>query len=350
MPTLKEIAKHANTSVATVSFVLNGRAGSQRISAATERQVLAAARELGYTPNLAARRLRAAEGSPTLTIGMLLPNDERSTITVRAVSTIRETLDAWANERGVGQPDLIIETYEGGRLAEVRSLHGNARYNGAIIFSTQPEDDRFLRDRGPLAVPVVLVQRRVDGHGWVNVDNLQVGARVADHLLDLGHRRFGVVAAAIPGTALAHRRDGFLNRLRGRARIVVPHALVVPGAFSEAGGAVAAARLLAAADPGGPGLPSALYVTADLMAVGVLHVLKSLGLTIPGDVSVVGTDNDPYGPFLDPPLTTVDIARTDSARLATRSLLDRASGISVEPETFQLDSRIVIRGSTAPPH
>jgi DNA-binding LacI/PurR family transcriptional regulator len=92
----------------------------------------------------------------------------------------------------------LIETYQGGRLAEVRSLRSNARYNGAIVFSTLPEDDRYLRQSGPLTVPLVLVQRSVEGHGWVNVDNHLVGARVADHLLDLGHERFGVVAADIP--------------------------------------------------------------------------------------------------------------------------------------------------------
>ncbi|MBA3415469.1 MAG: LacI family DNA-binding transcriptional regulator [Chloroflexia bacterium] len=347
MPTLKQIARHARTSVTTVSLVLNGRDGEHRISAATTRQVQESARLLGYTPNLVARRLRSATGPPPLTIGMLLPEDERLTITVRAVGTIRETLDAWAAERGLESPDLLIETFQGGRLAEIRSLRSNARYNGAIIFSTFPEDDRYLGESGPLAVPLVLVQRSVEGHGWVNVDNHQVGGRVADHLLGLGHERFGVVAADVPGAALDDRRDGFLARLRERAGIVVPEERIVHGAFSEAGGAAATERVLGAAGAELAAFPSALYVTADLMAVGVLHALKRGGLRVPADVSVVGTDNDPYAAFMDPPLTTVDIARTESAQLATRALLDRVSGLVTGPETHRLDSRLIDRASAA---
>jgi LacI family transcriptional regulator len=93
--------------------------------------------------------------------------------------------------------------------------------------------------------------------------------------------------------------------------------------------------------------PSALYVTADLMAVGVLHALKRNGLRVPADVSVVGTDNDPYAPFTDPPLTTVDIARTESAQLATRALLDRAIGLVGEAQTFRLESDLIVRASSA---
>lgn len=114
MPSLKAVAKHANTSVTTVSLVLSGRDGEHRISEATRWQVLESSRLLGYTPNLVARRLRSGTGAPPPPIGMLLPDDERMTITVRAVGTVRETLDAWAAERGVGAPDLLIEIYQGG--------------------------------------------------------------------------------------------------------------------------------------------------------------------------------------------------------------------------------------------
>lgn len=344
MPNLKEIARLANTSVTTVSLVLNGRDGRNRISAATRGQVLEAARALGYTPNIAARRLRSATGAPPLAIGLLLPFDERLTITVRAVGTIRETLDAWAGERGVAPPDLLIETYPGGHLAGVRSLADNTRYNGAFLFSTLPEDDRFLARVGPLAIPVVLVQRSVTGHAWVSVDNRRVGARVAEHLLDLGHRRFGVVAATVPGAALGDRREGFLAALRG-AGIDPPAERIERGAFSEHGGHEATARLLARLRDAGQAPPTALYVTADLMALGALHALKAAGLRVPADVSLVGTDNDPYTPFTDPPLTTVDIARTRSAQLASHRLLDLVTDRDAAPSTDLLESRLVVRAS-----
>lgn len=345
MPSLKEIARRADTSVTTVSVVLNGRDGPHRISAGTRRRVLEAAGALGYTPNLAARRLRSAKGAAPLTVGMLLPFDDRLTITVRAVGTIRQTLDAWASERGVPAPDLLIETYPGGRLAEVRSLADNTRYNGALLFSTLPDDDAHLARTGPLPVPIVLIQRSVPGHAWINVDNRAIGARVANHLLNLGHRRIALVAAAVPGGALADRRDGFVARLGERAGVVIPAERIERGPFSERGGEAATARLLARLRATGAVPPSALYVTADLMAVGALHALKAAGLRVPGDVALVGTDNDPYAPFTDPPLSTVDVARTRSAERATALLLDLIVGRDAAPRTELLASRLVVRAS-----
>jgi LacI family transcriptional regulator len=348
VPSLKAIAQRANTSVSTVSLVLNGRDGAARISAATRQQVLAAARELGYTPNLAARRLRSARGVPPLTIGVLLPLDERLTITVRAIGTIRATLDAWARAGGVAPPDVLIEAYPGGRLADVRSLADNTRYNGAILFSTLPEDDRFLAEAGRLPVPLVLVQRSVAGHGWVNVDNRRVGQQVADHLLGLGHRRFALVAPSVAGAALDYRHEGFAAAL-AEVGVELPDNLVERDAFSEAGGYAAARRLIDRLRTGGALLPTAIYVTADLMAVGVVHALKEAGLWVPEDLAIVGTDDDPYAPFTDPPLTTVDICRHRSAELACALLLEQIRDREAAPRTELLASRLVVRRSCGGP-
>jgi DNA-binding LacI/PurR family transcriptional regulator len=107
-------------------------------------------------------------------------------------------------------------------------------------------------------------------------------------------------------------------------------------------------RLMAAVGEGEEA-PTAVYVTADLMAVGALHELKQCGYRVPADVSVVGTDNDPYAPFTDPPLTTVDVSRAESAALATRAVLELATGRDADPTTHLLDSRLLVRGSSGAP-
>jgi len=345
MPSLRDIARRANTSVTTVSLVLNERDDSARISAPTRRHVLEAARALGYTPNIAARRLRRA-GSvhPPATIGVLMPFDERLTITVRAAGTVRLTLDAWAREANAGSPDMLIETYRGGHLADVEALVDNARYNGVILFNTLSADDRYLARSGPPRVPLVLVQRHVEGQSWVSIDNHRMGGQVAAHLIALGHRTIAVVTSAIGGEAQAARCDGFFEQLRHAVGVEPSPAQVARGAFSEAGGYEATRRLLQERRAGCPH-PTALFVTADIMAIGALYALKEAGLRIPEDVAVVGYDNDPPASFTDPPLTTVDAAIGESTERATRMLLDLIRDRSPEPRTELLDGRLVVRGS-----
>lgn len=344
MPRLKDIAERAGTSVSTVSQVLNDRATVVRISETTRRQVLAAAQALGYTPNLAARRLRSAQnGAHPLIIGVLLPFDERLAITVPAVGAIHHALEA--RPHGARAAEVIIETYRGGALADVRSLQDNTRYNGAILFNTLPEDDAFLAQAGPLPVPTVVVQRSIEGHSWVNIDNRRMGGQVAAHLLALGHHRVAVVMPAIASAAQTARLDGFAEELRRATGAALAPSQVARGAFSEAGGHEAATRLLRRAREGGAPAPTALFVTTDRMAIGVLHAVKEAGLRIPGDVAVVGYDDDPATAFTDPPLTTVDAAVGRSTEEATAIVLRLMHGRSPAPETRLLDAQLIVRAS-----
>jgi len=346
MPSLKEIAKLANTSVTTVSLVINNRDGAARISPATRKQVLDAARGLGYTPNIAARRLRAGGGTPLpLTIGILLPFDDRLTITIRAVGTIRQALDDWARAERQAAPDLLIETYDGGRLADVRSLADNTRYNGVILFNTLPADDDFLALSGPLPVPVVVVQRTIPDHSWVNVDHFAMGGEVAAHVLGLGRPEIGIVGTDVPGAAQDTRLAGFLAELRARTGVELPPHRLARGAFSETGGYEATRQLLSATRAAGELPPSTLFVTADRIAIGALHALKENGMRIPDDVAVVSYDNDPFGAFADPPLTTVDASVPLSAARAVKLLLDLIRDGHAGPLTALLEARLLIRAS-----
>lgn len=345
MPRLRDIARKANTSVTTVSLVLNERDESARISAPTRLHVLEAARALGYTPNIAARRLRRAGiVPPPVTIGIVMPFDERLTITARAAGTVRQTLDAWAREADVGSPDMLIETYRGGHLADVQSLVDNARYNGVILFNSLSTDDDYLAQSGPPRVPLVLVQRRVDGHSWVSVDNLHLAGRVAAHLVALGHRDVAVVTSSIGGAAQTARCEGFFEQLRQSTGIEPSPAQVARGAFSEAGGYEATRHLLRE-QRAGRSHPTALFVTADIMAVGALHALKEAGLRIPEDIAVVGYDNGPAASFTDPPLTTVDAAIGESTVRATRMLIEQIRDRGPAPRSELLEGRIVVRDS-----
>jgi LacI family transcriptional regulator len=349
MPRLRDIARHANTSVTTVSLVLNGRDGPVRISETTRQQVLQAARELGYTPNIAARRLRGANGERgTVTIGVLLPLDERLTISIRALAPIRRQLDAWAESAGRSMPDVLIETYAGGHLDQVKSLTSDPRYNGAILYNTLPADDDWLAATGALSVPLVLVQRSIAGHSWVNSDNFRMGGEVAAHLLPRGPR-LAVVRTAIPAAAQTARVEGFAHRFRHEVGQDLPADAVVRAAFSEVGGYDATRRLLDDMQARGDFPPHGLFATTDLMAVGALRALREAGLQVPDDVAVVGYDDDPIAPFTNPPLSSVNAAFESSAERAVETLLALIKSQSAEPITALLEAQLVIRESSALP-
>lgn len=346
MPSLRDIARHANTSVTTVSLVLNGRDGPVRISEVTRRQVLEAANALGYTANMAARRLRSANGARApLTIGVLLPLDERLTITVRALGTIRRQVDVWAQREGRTTPDLLVETYRGGHLDEVRSLTTDPRYNGAILYNTLPADDRWLAQTGPLTVPIVLVQRSVDGHNWVNIDNRHMGGEVAAHLLRLGHRRLGIITSSLAVAAQTERLEGLTEHLRHAAGVTIPEEAIARGPFSETGGYETTRDFLRTLAARGASIPTALFVTADLMAFGALHAVKEFGLRVPDDIALVGYDDEPMASYTDPPLTTVNASIQRAAEMATEIVVTVIHNRNTAPVTKYLEASLVVRGS-----
>lgn len=346
MPGLREIAQRAGTSLSTVSLVLNNRDSAIGISPATRAKVLAAARELGYTPNVAARRLRASGShAHPLAIGLIAPFDERLPVTIRfTIEAIRAALDHWTSERGLLPAELLIETYPAGELAALHSLRANTRYNGAILFNTVAADDNFLTKAGSLPLPVVVVQRTIAGQSWVNVDNFAMGRRVAAHLLALGHRRFGTIAPAVESAAVAARLAGFREALAATGITLAPECQTI-GAFAADGGEAAASALIERSRAAGLGLPTALFIAADTMAIGAMHALKRAGLRIPDDIAIIGYDNDPAAAYADPPLTTVEAAMAPAATRATELLLGMIQGELAPPQTALLATHLIVRAS-----
>jgi DNA-binding LacI/PurR family transcriptional regulator len=345
MPRMREIAERAGTSLSTVSLVLNNRDSAIGISQATRERVLAAARELGYTPNLAARRLRSSGGTHPLALGLVAPFDDRLPLMVSSsIGAIRSTADTWTAMRQLPHADILIETYPAGEIARLHSLHANARYNGALLFNTVADDDAYLRTTAALALPVVAVQRSIPGLRCVDVDNHTMGREVAAHLLAHGHRHFALISPAIASQAITARIGGFSDALAAAGHPLHPddHATC---AFTADGGAAAVKRLLARWERNHGSRPTALFVAADTIAVGAVHALKIAGVRLPDDMAIIGYDNDPAAAYIDPPLTTVDGAMSEATARATRWLLDAIHGAGAPPQTELLETHLIVRES-----
>jgi LacI family transcriptional regulator len=315
-PTHRDIARLARTSQATVSLVLNNRASALRISEKTRDAVLAAARDLGYVPDLGARRLRHHLGTstaPDLILAVLRPASTRLGNATFVVEAAQAALAALPG--GPTRSQLVLEEFLPGRLAEHPGIVGGARFHGAIVTGMTPEDERAFAAGVP-SVPLVAFQRRAPGRAYVDVDNVRGGALVTRHLLASGRRRIAALGYAFPPSraqderlegarqALTAARMGGEGGERAEAR-VERAATADPAPAAET-----AARLLR------DWRPDAVFALSDVLAVGVLHALRAAAMRVPEDVAVVGYDDFPYAPFLDPPLTSVRLPYEAMGRAA----------------------------------
>jgi LacI family transcriptional regulator len=337
-PTHKDIARLAGTSLATVSHVLNNRGAEQRISEKTREGVLEAARRLGYLPDLNARRLRhrlGASASPDLVLAVLRPAGSTLGLAAPIVDAVSASLRTLA-----GAPQLVLEEFEPGRIAEHPGLLAGSRFHGAIVTGLTPEDETFLEEND-LLVPLVAFQRRVVGRAYVDVDNVAGGARATHHLLGLGRRRIAALTyAQPPSRAQQNRVEGYRRAIAALGHPAEVR-VVVAASPDPSDGAAATKRLLA------EWRPDAIFALIDSLALGALHVLDGAGVRVPHEVAVVGYDDTEYAPVAHPPLSSVRKPDAEMVAAAVEWLAAAARGAAGAPLQRVYDPTLIIRASSA---
>jgi len=317
-------------SVPTVSRVLNGRAD---VSAATRTRVEALISEHGY------QRRSATSVAPAPVIDVVF----------------HELDGAWAVEvmRGVTlvarEEGLMVNLSE----SAPRVVPGQGwvdavltrRPTGVIlvVFDVSPAQHSQLTARGiPFAVldPAGEPSEGVPAIGSANWNG---GMAAARHLLDLGHRRIGVIGGPPSLLCSRARLDGYRAAM-DMAGVPIEPALVRSGDFHVEGGYDSGLELLRLPEP-----PTAVFAGSDLQALGVYEAARELGVRIPGELSVVGYDDLPVARWVGPPLTTVHQPLAEMAEMAARMVITMSRG--AEPVTRRLDlaTSLVVRQSTAPP-
>lgn len=343
MVRLSDIATRAGTSVSTVSIVLGDRPSPVRISKATRQAVLNAARELGYTPNLAARRLRSNGAQlRTIVLAIAHPIDSRLSLISRVVHGVEHQLQAIQDQLdtlGV-TVQLIIETFELGNLHKLRGLTEPVWFNGILVTNTSTDDDAFLEALSP-SVPLVVFQR-YSRHSSVNTDSTVVGRLAAEHLIDLGHRRMGLINSNAGSQAQLLRIQGFRDTLK-EAGLDEPREALTTNSNWARDAHEAASELL---DLTAPQRPTAIFTTNDLLAIGAMRAIRDRDLRIPDDVAVVGCDDAEFAAYQDPPLTTVHLPTEEMAARGTAILLDLIYQRVSPPVQEMFPSRLVVRQST----
>ena len=331
MPTIIEVAALAGVSTATVSRVLSR---PEQVSEETRRRVLEVVRESGYTPNVAARSLRTLRAAKIL---LTVPDISNAFF----ASVIRGAEEA---ARDAGYSVVVGDTRHDPEVEDQYADMLSRREVDGLIFLGHrlPASLAPLLARKGTAAPIVNgCEYSPDlGVPSVHIDNAAASADAIQHLIDLGHRRIGVIT----GPEISPiSRDRLAGAIDAMTRAGLRDSLYIQIGDYSAVSAVGHARDLIDNDV------TAIFCFSDEMAMGALSVIGDAGLKCPKDVSVIGFDDLPLARYFQPPLTTIAQPKGMIGRRTVELLIDILRGAASPSQQVTLQHELVIRSSTAPP-
>ncbi len=329
--TIRDVARQANVSTATVSRVL---ADLNVVSDALAKRVHAAARQLKFQPNRVARNLRART---THTIGVLIPNIQNPFFTgvIRGIEDLLSTNDY----------TMLLGNSDDNPSRETTYLDLlRAEGVGGLILVPTPESRKAYEGVIASGMPVVTIDQCIPDLGCdsVIVSNAEGAKTAILHLIATGHRRIAIITGPEGNYTATERLAGY-ELAMAEAQLPRSPALVRHAPFRSEGGYTAAQTLLALPQP-----PTAIFAASDMIALGTLRAVHERGLRIPHDMAVVSFDDMPWAAALAPPLTAISQPTREMGTAAARLLLDRIRDASGAPRRVQMPTTLVVRASSGP--
>ena len=322
--TIRDVARAADVSVATVSRTLNGL---DTVAAETRNRVLRAAGELDYVPNSGARALSTRR---TDTIGVLLPD-----LHGEFFSELIRGIDLAARAQGL---HLLLSSSHGDPKEAAAALRAmRSRVDSVILMVPHAGEDSLIGP-GIAPVPMLFIGRGGSSRGHISfdIDNFSGAHAITEHLLAKGCERIAFVAG--PSSNIEAK-----ERLRGYCSAIAAAGLaewIVGGDFSERSGRDAARAFV------GEDRPDAVFCANDMMAIGCLEALKDAGLSVPGDIALAGFDDIPIARYVSPALTTAAVPIADIGRQALECCAAVIAGDqAIAQRTFKPE--LVVRASSA---
>jgi LacI family transcriptional regulator len=330
-PTIRDIAALARVSPATVSRVINGR---PEVSERVRERVLRVVAEHGYTvtrPPLSGMRSGL--------VGVMLPLIHHSYF-----SEILAGIGEAFYEHDI--PMVLCPTlHEHDREVTLLQRLRHGITDGAILILPEEDHDELaaLQEQG---YPFVVIDPRMppdDRAPTVSASHLSGAREATEHLLALGHRRIAAITGPHDWIATEERLRGYRGAL-AEAGITPEPQLQINSNFRDNGGRLATQQLLALDEP-----PTAIFAFNDMLAIGALQAIRQHGLRVPEDISVVGFDDTYEASITQPALTTIRQPLAEMGRMAVSQLVRLLQGQRIEALHVELATRLVQRGSTAPP-
>ena len=323
--TIRDVARHADVSVASVSRALNGLAN---VRPETRERIVAAAADLGYVPHAGARSLSLARAHA---IGVVLPD-----LHGEFFSECVRGMDREASRRGYllllsnmhDQSELAIEA--------LRAMRG--RVDGLLVMAPHIDQD-VLKATLPGTLPTVLINCPSPIGPWpsLRIDNRAGAAAMVRHLIENGYRHIVHLSGPQNNADARERAEGFREEMQRLGR----EPRIMEGNFSEEAGEEAARAIIASGEP-----CDAIFAANDMMALGCLHALRSAGKRVPEDIAVAGFDDVPLARYL--ALTTVRVRIAEMGERAVARLIGLLEGGSIAENDDVQAPDLIVRATTSP--
>lgn len=326
--TIKDVAREAGVSVATVSRVLNG---SPNVSKASAKLVNETIERLGYSPNFLGRNLRKRA---TNVILVIIPNAEHSLYMKICVG-----MQNYAQKVGY---DIITASSNATTAVETRHMNMlfNRTVDGVVLMGTSYDADTLNR----LAenYDIALCCEGVTGANvlTVTVDDEQAGYDAASVLIAKGHRRFGFIGAESTALSASQREHGF-RRALSEHNIDLPEVCVYKDTYDQENGAVAMEKFMKLPKP-----PTAVFAVSDILAMCAIRKAAELGLEVGKDVSVMGFDNISMCELTNPSLSTVEQPCYEMGELICKKLIDNFTASEKDNKYYSVAHKVILREST----
>lgn len=320
--TIKDVARMANVSIATVSRVLNG---TKRANPETREKVMRAVELTGYRPNALARGL---VNKRTHVIGVMIPEISNE-IFAQVINGLESILDAEGYS-------ILLAITNGNKEKEMKyfQLFEDKKIDG-IILSGVKYSSSLKQFFSKKQIPAVVIGQQFQLHGFpsVNIDNVEGAHKATTHLLDNGHTKIGFISAPLYDLAVGgDRLKGFRQAMKERHMSVSKQSVVHADSFKINSGYEAAKEMLANTFK-----PTAIFAATDRLALGAMNYLYDHGWKIPQDCSIIGFDDIEIAPLVQPKLTTVHVNYAEFGIQAANLLLEL-----LEDNSKNLKSSIIV--------
>ena len=327
--TIKDVAREASVSVATVSRALNGH---ENVAEGVRKHVMEIANRLRYQPHAAARSLSSRR---TQTIGVVLPD-----LYGEFFSELIRGIDVVARAR---RQHLLVSSYHGHPEEPGEALRAKrGRVDGLLVLSPYADRPGFLTDNLPTALPAVLINTHLPDATYpvLSIDNFGGASTMVKHLAEGGHQRIAFICGPEDNFDASERLRGYRTALAQHLPDV--EAIELPGDFDESSGYEAGKRIVASKQR-----PDAVFAANDMMALGCLYAFNEAGVKVPTDIALAGFDDIPLARFVHPTLTTMRVSIAELGGLALTRLLQSIESDDLQPSTQQtLVPELIVREST----
>ncbi len=326
--TIKDIAKKANVSYATVSRALNAKYG---VRDETRDKIVAVAQAMGYTPNGIARGLVKKQ---TYSIGLVIPD-----ITNPFFPAVARGVEDHAKQFGYSV-FLCNTNYEKSREDHHISLLAEKRVDGIILapILNEPQDDALGTESN---VPVIYVTKRPasETQSFVVMDDERGGFLATKYLIEQGYKTIGYIGPSKTGHDAGERLAG-CEAAFDKFGLTIQPRFFRAGDFKRETGYDTIIGMIEEGD-----YPRAIFAGNDLLAIGIIQGIKEKGLSVPDDIAVVGFDDIPFAAFPEVRLTTIRQPKYEMGKMAADMLIEKIEGRTQQPRRVILEPELIVRSS-----